>query len=306
MSNVSIFNQEVPDFLRGNEGLNELTKSLAGGGVGAKRISIRGGVFRKIVGGEEVGKLTTREMNVIIVNARKSVSRVFYAGKYNPEEIVPPTCWSNDGDAPEAGVEDKQSANCATCPQNIAGSGDNGSRACRYQRRVAILLEGDTSGDVYQLTIPAKSIFGKGEGNLHPFESYTKYIAGNGRNINQIVTQVSMDLDSDTAKLFFSPVRHITQEEWNVAKEAGDSQEAKNAITMTVGQSDGVKKPLVLGGKPLAEEEFETKPVAKAKAVEVEDADIVEPVKRATKKAESAAPAAKANLASVISAWSDA
>jgi hypothetical protein len=162
------------------------------------------------------------------------------------------------------------------------------------------------SGDVYQLTIPAKSIFGKGEGNLHPFESYTKYIAGNGRNINQIVTQVSMDLDSDTAKLFFSPVRHITQEEWNVAKEAGDSQEAKNAITMTVGQSDGVKKPLVLGGKPLAEEEFETKPVAKTKAVEVEDVEIVEPVKRATKKAESAAPAAKANLASVISAWSDA
>lgn len=304
MSNVSIFNQEVPDFLRGNEGLNELTKSLAGGGVGAKRISIRGGVFRKIVGGEEVGKLTTREMNVIIVNARKNVSRVFYAGKYNPEEIVPPTCWSNDGDAPEAGVEDKQSANCATCPQNIAGSGDNGSRACRYQRRVAILLEGDMSGDVYQLTIPAKSIFGKGEGNLHPFESYTKYIAGNGRNINQIVTQVSMDLDSDTAKLFFSPVRHITQEEWNVAKEAGDSQEAKNAITMTVGQSDGMKKPLAIPGTPV--EEFETKPVAKAKAVEVEDADIVEPVKRATKKAESAAPAAKANLASVISAWSDA
>lgn len=305
MSNISIFNQEVPDFLRGTE-LNELTKSLAGGGLGAKRISIRGGVFRKIVGGEEVGKLTTREMNVIIVNARKSVSRVFYAGKYNPEEIVPPTCWSNDNDAPEAGVEDKQSANCATCPQNIAGSGDNGSRACRYQRRVAILLEGDMSGDVYQLTIPAKSIFGKGEGNLHPFESYTKYIAGNGFNINQIVTQVSMDLDSDTAKLFFSSVRHITQEEWNVAKEAGKSQEAKNAITMTVGQSDGVKKPLVLGGKPLVEEEFETKPIVKAKAVEVEDAEIVEPVKRSTKKAESAAPAAKANLASVISAWSDA
>jgi hypothetical protein len=308
MSNISIFNQEVPDFLRGGEGLNELTKSLAGGGVGAKRISIRGGVFRKIVGGEEVGKLTTREMNVIIVNARKNVSRIFYAGKYNPDEIVPPTCWSNDGDAPDASVEDKQSSSCVTCPQNIAGSGDGTSRACRYQRRVAILLEGDTSGDVYQLTVPAKSIFGKGEGNLHPFESYTKHIAGNGFNINQIITQVSMDLDSDTAKLFFSPVRHITQEEWNVAKEAGSSQESKNAITMTVGQTDGVKKPLALGGKPLVEEEFETKPAAKAKAkvVEVEDAEIVEPVKRTTKKAEPSAPAAKVDLASVISAWSDA
>jgi len=303
MSNISIFNQEVPDFLRGSE-LNDLTKSLAGTRSGSRRISIRGGVFRKVVGGEEVGKLSGREMNVIIVNARKNVSRIYYAGKYNAEEIVPPTCWANDGDAPDASVTDKQSANCATCPQNVAGSGEGTSRACRYQRRIAVLLEGDMSGDVYQLTLPSKSVFGKGEGNIHPFESYTKYIAGNGRNINQIITQVSMDLDSDTAKLFFSPVRHINHEEWEVAEAAGNSIEAKNAITMTVGQMDGVKKPLALGGKPLVEEAFE-KPVAKAKAVEVEDAEIVEPVKRTTKKAD-AAPAAKANLASVISAWSDA
>jgi len=308
MSNISIFNQELPDFLRGSQGLNDLTKSLAGNGSGNKRISIRGGVFRKIVGGEEVGKLTTREMNVVIVNARKSVSRVFYTGKYNADEIVPPTCWSNDGDVPDPTVAEKQGANCATCPQNIAGSGDNTSRACRYQRRVAVVLEGDASGDVYQLTLPSKSIFGKGEGNLHPFESYTKYIAGNGFNIDQIITQVSMDLDSDTAKLLFSPVRHINKEEWEVVKEAGQSLAAKNAITMTVAQSDGVvKKPLALAGKPLEDESFE--PIAvkpKAKPVEVEDAEIVEPVKRATKKADSVAAAPKADLASVISAWSDA
>lgn len=303
MSNVSIFNQELPDFLRGAE-LNALTKSLAGSG-GAKRISIRGGVFRKIVGGEEVGKLTGREMNVIIINARKNVSRVFYAGKYNPDEIVPPTCWANDGNAPDTDVEDKQSATCSTCPQNIAGSGDGTSRACRYQRRIAVLLEGDMTGAVYQLTLPSQSIFGKGEGNIHPFESYGKYIAGNGRNINQIVTQVSLDTDSDTPKLFFSPVRHITQEEWEVAKEASDSTEAKNAVTMTVAQADGVKKPLVLAGKPLDEEFEKPAPKAKAKVVEAEDAEIVEPTKRASKKPEEA-PAPKKNLASVISAWSDA
>jgi hypothetical protein len=303
MSNVSIFNQELPDFLRGAE-LNDLTKSLAGGG-GAKRISIRGGVFRKIVGGEEVGKLTGREMNVIIINARKNVSRVFYAGKYNPDEIVPPTCWSNDGDVPDAHVEEKQGKNCAECPQNIAGSGDGTSRACRYQRRIAVLLEGDMTGAVYQLTLPSQSIFGKGEGNVHPFESYGKYIAGNGRNINQIVTQVSLDTDSDTPKLLFSPVRHITQEEWEVAKEAGDSAEAKNAVTMTVAQSDGVKKPLVLAGKPLDEEFEKPAPKAKAKVAEAEDAEIAEPTKRASKKPDEA-PAPKKDLASVISAWSDA
>ena len=300
MSNVSIFNQEVPDFLRGAE-LNDLTKSLAGGGAGGKRISIRGGVFRKVVGGEEVGKLTTREMNVIIINARKNVSRVFYAGKYNPDEIVPPSCFSNEGDVPDPSAEDKQSTSCATCPQNISGSGEGTSRACRYQRRIAILLEGDATGDVYQLNIPSRSIFGKGEGNIHPFESYTKYIAGNGKNINQIITQVSMDLDSDTVKLFFSPVRHINREEWEIAEPAGQSIEAKNAVTLTVAQTDGVvRKPLVLPGTPV--EEFE-KPAPKAAKVIVEDEEIAEPVKRVTKKTE-VAPAGKKNLADVISAWS--
>jgi hypothetical protein len=105
--------------------------------------------------------------------------------------------------------------------------------------------------------------------------------------------------------LFFSPVRHITQEEWEVAKEAGDSAEAKNAVTMTVAQSDGVKKPLVLAGKPLDEEFEKPAPKAKAKVVEAEDAEIVEPTKRASKKPDEA-PAPKKDLASVISAWSDA
>jgi hypothetical protein len=292
MSNISVFKQDVPDFLR-TGGLNDLTKSLAGNASGSKRISIRGGVFRKIVGGEEVGKITGRELNVIIVNAAKNVSRIFYAGAYNPTEIVPPTCWSSDGNAPDAGVEDKQGASCASCPQNIAGSGQGNSRACRYTRRVAVLLEGDMTGDVYQLTLPATSIFGKGEGNVHPFESYIKYIAGNGRNINQIITQISLDTDSDTPKLLFSPVRHINEDEWHVATIAGDSLEAKNAITMTVAQTDGVKKPKLEA------------PKAKPKTQMEPDEEIAEPVKRVAKKPE-VAPDGKKDLASVINAWSDA
>ena len=124
---------------------------------------------------------------------------------------------------------------------------------------------------------------------MHPFESYIKYIAGNGRNINQIVTQISLDTDSDTPKLLFSPVRHISEEEWQVIEEAGKSIAAKNAVIMTVAQSDGVKKDLL--------------PPAKPKAQAEPDEDIAEPVKRVAKKPE-AAPAGKKNLADVISAWS--
>ena len=292
MSNISIFNQEVPSFLQGANGLNELTKSLAGKTAGGgKRISIRGGVFRKIVGGEEVGKITSRELNVIIVNASKGVSRIYYAGKYDPNAIVPPTCVSNDGVHPDTKDEGRQSDSCTTCAQNIAGSGNGNSRACRYTRKIAVVLENDPTGDVYQLQLPSNSIFGKVEGNLHPFESYIKFIAGNGRNINQIVTQISLDTDSDTPKLLFSPVRHISEEEWNLASKAGDSLEAKNAITLTVAQTDGVIKPKLVA------------PIAKPVTQMEPDEEVSEPTKRVNKKVE-VAPAGKKSLGDVINAWS--
>lgn len=291
MTNLSVFNQEVPSFLQGANGLNDLTKSLAGKTAGGgKRISIRGGVFRKIVGGEEVGKITSRELNVIIVNAARGVSRIYYAGKYDPAAIVPPTCVSNDGVHADTKDEGRQSDSCATCAQNIAGSGNGNSRACRYTRKVAIILENDPTGDVYQLQLPSTSIFGKGEGNVHPFESYIKFIAGNGRNINQIVTQISLDTDSDTPKLLFSPVRHVNEAEWDLAAVAGDSLEAKNAITLTVAQTDGVKK--------IAAPEVK-KPVTQMEP----DEDISEPTKRVTKKVE-VAPTSKKSLGDVINAWS--
>ena len=293
MSNMTIFNQEVPAFLQGANGLNDLTKALAGKAAGGgKRISIRGGVFRKIVGGEEVGKITSRELNVIIVNAARGVSRIYYAGKYDPQAIVPPTCVSNDGVHADTKDEGRQSDTCATCAQNIAGSGNGNSRACRYTRKIAVILEGDSTGDVYQLQLPSTSIFGKGEGNIHPFESYIKYVAGNGRNINQIVTQISLDTDSDTPKLLFSPARHINEEEWALASEAGDSIEAKNAITLTVAQTDGVKK-------------IAAPVVAKKPTTQMEpDEDISEPTKRATKKVEVPPSAVKKSLGDVINAWS--
>jgi hypothetical protein len=128
---------------------------------------------------------------------------------------------------------------------------------------------------------------------VHPFESYIKFIAGNGRNINQIVTQISLDTDSDTPKLLFSPVRHISEEEWAIVEAAGASLEAKNAITMTVAQTDGIKKQLL-------------PPPAKAKVQAQEEPDEVvdEPVKRSSKKAD-APVATKSNLADTINAWKD-
>jgi hypothetical protein len=297
MSNeLSIFKADLPAAQR-STGLSTLAASLTASDYSSRRISIKGGFFRKVVNGEEVAKLKDREMNVIIINALPKVSRQFYAAAYNPKaEATLPDCWSNLGDVPDAKASNPQSNSCMTCPQNVAGSGQGGGRACRYQRRVAILLEGDTSGDVYQLTIPSKSLFGKGEGNTHPFESYVKFLAGNGESFDRVVTQISFDDNEESPTLQFTPVRHLLPEEAQLAEEAFAKPETKSAVTLTVAAQDKVKK------LAQANAEFET--VKKAAPVVAEEVTAEEePKVRAAKK--DAAPAPKQDLADVLDAWAD-
>jgi len=179
MSNeISLFQQSVPDYIKEAD-IDELTKSLGGSG-GMKRISIRGRVFRMMVNGEEIAKNESNAMNIVVVNGTKHVARKFYAGKYTPGENAAPDCWSNDGATPDASIEKPQHGNCEGCPQNIKGSGQGDSRACRYEKRLAVVLADDIKGSVYQLILPSKSYFGKGDLDKMPFEQYAKYVASQG------------------------------------------------------------------------------------------------------------------------------
>lgn len=295
MSNeVSIFKADLPAAQRGT-GVSALTASLAATNYTSRRISVRGGFFRKIVNGEEVAKLKDRELNVIIINALPKVSRQFYAKAYDPKaEATLPDCWSNLGDVPDPKATNPQAANCMSCPQNVAGSGQGGGRACRYQRRIAIMLENDQSGDVYQLNLPSKSLFGKGDGNTHPFESYIKFLAANNESIDRVVTQISFDDNEDSPVMLFTPVRHLLPEEEQLAAEAAGTTEAKNAVVLTVAAQDKVKK------LANANAEFET--VKKAAPVEAEEVAAEEEPKVRAKK-EAATPQPKQSLDDVMDAW---
>jgi hypothetical protein len=145
------------------------------------------------------------------------------------------------------------------------------------------------SGDIYQFNIPAKSLFGKGVGNTHPFESYTKFLPANGESIDRIVTQIAFDENETVDVLKFTPVRHLTDEEIDVVEAAQSTQESKRVIQLTVAQQDGVVK---------------LPPAAAKQPVEVEE-EVDEPVVKRAKKVEVPAAASKAKLADVVSAWSD-
>lgn len=322
-TDITLFSQ-VPAHLRNTE-LSETTKALMSNAGSGKRISIKGGVFRLVSGGKELSQIEDRHLDVIIVRAAPAVSRQFYKSSYDPEaQASAPDCWSNNGEVPDASARNKQSETCAKCPQNIAGSGQGNSRACRYQQRLAVMLPDDMDSGVYQLILPATSIFGKAEGDKRPLKDYVTYLAAQTKpvNVDTLVTRMKFDTKAEQPKLFFAPVRWLDDSEYTEAKAAGDSEEAKRAVVMTAAAQDGAGQttkpaPLDIGERPQAEPQqdepvAEKKPrgrPAKPKVEEADDgADVVvdEPEKRKpAAKADASVPKSKSALASVVAEWDD-
>jgi hypothetical protein len=292
---------QVPDFARNNQ-LSDTALALTGGGTGGgiKRISIKGGVFRLIAGGKEMAAIDERFLDVIVVKAAPKVSRIFYAGKWDPTAAAAaPDCWSNDGETPDATASNKQAATCLSCPQNQAGSGQGNSRACRYNQRLAVVLANDPDGDVLQLTLPATSVFGKEDGDKRPLQAYARFLALQSPPINpeQIVTRMRFDTASESPKLFFQPMRWLTDVEYQSITEQANSSDAQRAVVMTVAQTDGVKAPVPVALPPKAEA-----PAKKAKAPVSADE---EPEIRKEAAKPSAVPEKKGALADIVADWDD-
>jgi hypothetical protein len=302
MSNeVSIFNNRNAVGVRSEQRLTKLGQTLATSST-ARRIQANiNGTFKKLVNGEQIGNSVRGSINVIVIAAQPKVSRVFYAQKYDPNaEATMPNCWSNAGDVPDPSATDPQHSNCAECPMNIKGSGENGTRACRFQRRISVLLEGDTTGDIYQMSIPSKSLFGKGSGNVHPFESYVKFLVANGESPDTVVTTVAFDDEAEGMELVFSPSRPVDDAEFALVQKAQARPEADMYTRITVAQADGVTKP------PAKKEEApkqEPKPKVQ-RSDEPDDDPVEEPKKRVSKKPEPPVqPASTPDLAAAIAEW---
>jgi hypothetical protein len=228
MSNVSTFNENLPAHLQ-NVKLDDFTKAFANSGGSVKRITLRGRVFRLIDGGKEIAKNTDPTMDVVIVNGSRTVQKSYYAAEYNPDETSVPDCWSSDGERPDADATDPQHSHCKECPQAIKGSAGAGRAACRYSMRLAVVLSKNIGGDIYQLILPQKSLFGQGDVDHMPFLQYAKYVAQSGYNLNMLSTRLTFDTDSDFPKLVFNRSEFLDQDNYNTAVAQGETQIAINA-----------------------------------------------------------------------------
>ncbi len=301
MSDVTLFENNAlanSDLFKELQDVNSNLLSGSGGGEQNRRISLNGKSFREIVNGEEVSVSDENSMNMVVLNAAK-ISRSFYIDTYNPSNPTPPTCWSADTNAPapEVPEDQRQAERCMDCPQNVKGSGQGEGRACRFAQRLAIALEGQLD-KVYQLQLPATSVFGEAKDGNMPMQAYARFLNAHNTPAIAIVTNMRFDKNSSVPKLFFKAVRPLDENELEQVVALKDGPDTLRAITFTVAQTDGVDKT------PEAEA---PKKKAKPKTVvdnSSEDAPVKEPKKVVTKKLEPK-PDADDDLSSIIDNWDD-
>lgn len=275
------------------EGLDEDTLAVAGGVRQNKRISIKGGVFRKYAGGKEIGAIEDRHMNVIFVKMAHNASRMMYDKGYKEGEKVSPVCWSSDSDKPDADVKTPVAASCRDCPNSVKGSGDNGtSTKCKLSWRTAIVLPNDPSGDVMQLVLPATSAFGKEDNGRFPFRPYIQHLASHNVSAGRVITKMAFDTKSPTPKVLFSPAGKVPDSDLQSIANQSRGAAAEAAIKMNVYQGDNSGSTEVAAPRNVRET--------------VEEADLpeeqmAEPVKRESTK--TLAPDEK-NISDVVKKWS--
>ena len=105
-----------------------------------------------------------------------------------------------------------------------------------------------------------------------------------------VITRLKFDTNVEHPKVFFKAMRWLTTDEYEIAKEQGETEDAIKAITMTVAAMDNVVAPLDVpgtrpGGKP------QPRPGAAARAEPKDDDEPPAPPPRVKKEDEPPAPA---------------
>ena len=301
MSELSIFegNSLVSsDLFKSLQGAG--SNLLGGSGGGMRRISIRGKRFREIVGSEEMRVSKSDSMNIVIINAAP-LSRTYYEGAYSPDKPSAPHCWSSDTNVPSPDVpEDQRMApRCMDCPMNVKGSGQGESRACRFQQRLAVALEGQMD-KVYQLQLPATSVFGDGKDGKMPMQAYARFLNAHNTPPIAVVTEMYFDDDSDGPKLFFKPVRPLDEGELKQAAALLEHSDTERAITFTVA------KPKEDADVSAALTKPEPKKAKKAKVeVDEDEGDEPEEPKKVAKKSDNTSGDTDPELDAIVDAWDD-
>jgi hypothetical protein len=177
-------------------------------------------------------------------------------------------------------------------------------RACRFSQRVAVLLA-DANGainskEVYQLSLPATSVFGDNKQKM-ALQSYARFLDNQRAPLASLLTEIRFDTDSSTPKLCFKALRVLEASELELAIEAQQSADTEKLIALYVKpkedtppafQKPAAPKPIAAPPKPRVEEEELGLFGGLNSATEDESEAVEEPKIKAAKKKSEPAPTA--------------
>ncbi len=321
MSNIIPTNISIPAHLKERLGSASGLGNAIGAGISTgestPRISLKGGRFRIIDGGNET-VLPTLTLDVIIVGANPNLSKIWYANQWTPEnEPTSPDCYSLNGLTPNPDSTKPQHSHCASCPQNQWGSKitQQGAKikACADQKRLAVVDAENPDGTIYLLQVTPAALKG--------LNQYHKSLSSRGIPAEIVRTRIGFDTNASFPKLTFDFAAFndaATQDA--VDKLFGSPQVLEitgEASQPTMGEVVVAKPVLVQPAKPVVQEMTveDTMPVKatgfgakkeqqKPVVQEIEDAIVEEPitppVKAAGFGAKKEPPAAKTSNSALL------
>lgn len=280
----------------------------------APQLSVKGSKFRIILDGEET--VITRPnpdtnesepvglLKVVVLNVGARAARSYYTKKYDPANVVPPDCFSLDGEKPDPSVAHPQSPTCAACPQSQKGSkiseaSGKAITACTMQRRLVVVPANKLDFEPLLLRLAPTSAWDKNNGanesnGWYAWQQYTDFLRAN--NVNHtaaVVTMIKFDSAAEYPKLLFKPERVLTQEEAAQIKEVWNGEKVRALLEAKEADAIG---SVANEEEVTVQEDFVTPSVAPAPTAPA--APVVEPPKptpakvapKAAPKVEKAAP----------------
>lgn len=211
-------------------------------------ISLRGGKWRYRWRGEEqvINDPSTGfaapTLEVVIVDASKTLTKTWYKDPYAEGQNKRPDCWSSDGKVPDAGVPEPVNDICLTCPKNAFGSSvtpaGKPAKACQDRRRVVIApshdLENDARGGPILLSIPP--------GSLKNSQGYGDWLDENNLAYYGCVTQLSFDQQVSHPKIEFTYLRALDDDDVRTVLSLRGMEQVKRILNSQM-NVDGPDEP---------------------------------------------------------------
>lgn len=195
---------QIPAYLlaRQSRGVADTLAANLGSG-SPPYISIKGNRFTLVDAADNtraVGAMDPKlgiYLDVVLIDSNPHTSKVYYAEAFDPNaaEMLPPTCFSDNGIGPSAQAQKPQSPTCAACPYNVWGSDTSkmtgkATKACNDVQKLAAILPGDSQGIVFLLRVPpaSRKFLGKYAKSLRGMSLGTR-----AADLTDVVTRITFD-----------------------------------------------------------------------------------------------------------------